>query len=121
MEALLQFVLDHWAAVFGIVSLIAAIGVIIYQVKMHQNTIPKLQTDITAVEDKFSEKITQMRNELNSRLYRKDGQSVYMPRDGCKDCRFECSDNRNKEYTMILDYLKRLDDKLEKLSDKTKA
>ncbi len=76
----LDLMFKAWPLVVAMVATIATIAVALYRVRVYGKVIPELE------------------KQIKSRLYTAAGETIYMPRNGCRECRDDCQKVRNREY-----------------------
>lgn len=110
----LDMIIKVWPIIVVIFMGMATLILAFYKQKILTKQVDSLFKKNRELEKKFESEITELKKEFNAKLYGADGQTVYMPREGCKACRDECQVARAKEFDIILDTLRRLETKFDK-------
>lgn len=103
----LKLMAELWPLVSGVVLLIAAVAVGLYQVRQHTITLKH--------HGELLEGLADVDKVVRARLYTKEGMTIFVPRVACDQCRAACQAQMVQRFESISELFKSRFDTIENL------
>jgi hypothetical protein len=88
-----------WPIIAWLLTLVASAGAFALQTKRNTQNIQKIEHD------------------LNRKLFRDDGESIYVPRKSCDECRVQCKFDRTEVYSELKETNKNIQQELKSINE----
>ena len=91
--------LKLWPIIVFLIGLVSACGVYAYRVNQH------------------GRRISEISDGIKTKLYTPEGETIYMPRNQCKECRDDCGARRRDEMDDVKRELRTISSKMDDISE----